>query len=153
MRLLRAVALVALLALAGCGGEDEGAAGDLVWEKDPTVFTPPNLPNDRILSGRVKNDSLRTVEIDAADLRLVDAQGDRLDASAVFLETFAHQLFPPTREPAGGIPESELIRLGVKARMEPGAVVPLTMSWRQGEGVEAPVRIEAGGSSLPLPGR
>ena len=153
MRLLGAVALAAALALTACGDDDERAAGDLVWVKDPILFTPPNLPDDRVLSGKVRNDSLERIEIDASDVRLLDAEGERLKANAVFLETFAHQLFPPTREPEGGIPEAELIRLGVKAKIDPGKDVPLTVSWRQGEGVEPPVRIEAGGSSLALPTR
>lgn len=150
-----AVAAAVLLALTGCGGADDGgsAGGDLVWAEEPRVFTPENLPRDRILSGEVRNDSLRRVEIDAAELRLLDPSGRRVKASAIFLNTYAHQLFPPTREPPGGIPEEELIRLGVKARIDPGKTVPLTVSWRQPRGDRAPVRIEAGGSSLALPGR
>lgn len=154
MRLRGAIALAAAAAaLAGCSGSGGGtAAGDLVWVGSPRVFTPPDLPGDRILSGRVRNDSLRRVDVTAKDLRLVDADGRAVEgSSAVFLATFAHQLFPPTREPPGGIPERELVRLGVKAKVEPGKEVPLTMSWRQRPGAKPPVRVDTGGGSLPLP--
>ncbi|MEX2196514.1 MAG: hypothetical protein WD844_14610 [Thermoleophilaceae bacterium] len=149
---LALVLAAAALTLPGCGGDDrDAAAGDLVWTKDPLVFAPETLPDDRVLSGELRNDSLRRVELAAEDLRLVSADGDEVDGSAVFLDTYAHQLFPPTREPEGGIPEQELLRLGVKARIEPGETAPLTISWRQPSGAERPVRVDTGLGSLPVP--
>ena len=160
MRLVRAparaeVALATTLCvalLAGCGDGDGGeSAGRLVWVGTPKVYRSKTLPNDRVLSGTVRNDSLRRVEIDTKDVRLVDRDGDRVGGTAVFLRTFAHQLFPPTREPAGGIPEQELLRLGVKAKLDPGKEAPLTVSWRISPGRERPVRVDTGQGSLPIP--
>lgn len=153
-RLALALAAAAALAPVACGGSGDGeaaAAGDLVWAKKPIVFVHQTLRNDRVLSGEVRNDSLRQVRIDAADLRLLTADGEEVDGSAVFLSTYAHQLFPPTRPPKGGIPEKELLRLGVKAKIDPGKTAPLTMSWRQKPGDDPPVRIDTGGGSLPIP--
>lgn len=153
-RLVPALVAAASLALTACGGSDQGeanAAGDLVWAKKPIVFVHETLPNDRVLSGEVRNDSLRQVRIDAKDLRLLTADGEEVDGSAVFLQTYAHQLFPPTRPPKGGIPEKELLRLGIKAKIDPGKTAPLTMSWRQRRGEDPPVRIDTGTGSLPIP--
>jgi hypothetical protein len=100
--------------------------------------------------GRVRNDSLRRVNLAAKDLRLVADDGSTVEGSAVFLDTFLHGLYPPTREPRD-VSESELRRTGRLARIEPGKSVPLTVSWRLREGADRPVRIEYGGGSLPLP--
>jgi hypothetical protein len=48
------------------------------------------------------------------------------------------------------IPESEQLRVGLRARLEPGKTAPLTVSWRgQGEPV---VLVDYGGGALPVPG-
>lgn len=148
----RAVAALALAAIgiSACGGGDVESSGQVAWAKEPLVFTPEGLPRDRILSGRIENDSLRPVRLVAKELRLLDADGRRVDGSAVLLESFAHQLYPPGREPAGGVPESERIRLGVEARLEPGKDVPLTIAWRQAAGTKPPVTIDTGSGTLPI---
>jgi hypothetical protein len=100
----------------------------------------------------VQNRSLEPLELSAQrDLRLVDRDGDRVPGSAIFLEGFAHGLYPSTRPPPGGVPEAELRRIGRKARIEPGKSAPLTVSWRQRPGSDPPVRINYGRGSLPVP--
>ena len=77
----RALLVLALApsALTGCGGGDGSASGDLVWEKPPSVSTPETLPDDRVATGRIRNDSLRQVDLKATDIRVVDASEDVLD--------------------------------------------------------------------------
>jgi hypothetical protein len=146
-----AVALAAALPL-GCGGDDS-ATGDLVWTDRPQVYRQPTLPRDRVLVGVVRNDSLRRIEIAAEDVRAVDRGGDALRGNATFVGGYVHPLYPPTRPPEGGLPESELERTGRKLRLEPGKTAPLSIAWRIPRGVDAPVQIDYGSGRLPIPGR
>ena len=148
----RALALLLLMAVAGCGGgDDREPAGSLRWEKDPVVVKPATLPNDRIVYGHLRNDGLDRADLVAADLRLRTADGATVKANAAFVESFAHGMYPPTRLPGGKEPISEQLRLGQIARVLPGKSVPLTISWRQKPGGDQPVRIEWKGGSIPIP--
>jgi hypothetical protein len=131
-------------------GQDDKGSGALAWARGPKVFTPPRLPSDRVLSGRVKNGSLRRVKLVARDLRVLDTDGRRVESSAIFLESFVHGLYPPTREPRR-LPEAELRRIGRIALIDPGKTVPLTVAWRQPSGERTPVRVDYGSGSLPIP--
>jgi hypothetical protein len=142
-------ALALLVAAGGCGGDDEGeGGGDLAWRGSPRVVVPPQLPGDRILRGTVVNDSLRPVDISAKDVRVVDADGERLDATVLFLSSFVRSLEPYNRGPVE-LPDDELVRLGRKVSVKPGKTAPLTVSWREREG--RAVAIEYGPGSLPVP--
>jgi hypothetical protein len=147
-----AAALSAAFALAGCGS-DEQSSGELRWAGKPQVFEHPTLPNDRILTGTVRNDGLRPVQVRARDLRLVAADGRRVQATAVFVRGYLHSLYPPTRAPAGGVPEREQRRLGRLLKLEPGKTAPLTLAWRLRSGQRPPVRADYPGGSLPIPSR
>ena len=142
------VAITALVMSDG-GAGDEGA-GDLAWARSPRVFTPESLPQDRVLSATLRNDSLRRIRLNAEDFRLEDGSGREVAATAVFLDSFVHGLYPPTRQPRE-VPESELRRTGRLAVIAPGESVPLTVAWRQGAGAAAPVRLDYGRGYLPLP--
>jgi hypothetical protein len=144
------VVAITTLVMSDGGAGDEGA-GALAWARSPQVFTPESLPQDRVLSARLKNDSLRSIRLSVDDLRLEDANGRTVDSTAVFLDSFVHGLYPPTRQPTQ-VPESELRRTGRLAVLEPGASVPLTVAWRRGVAAGAPVRLDYGPGSLPLPG-
>jgi hypothetical protein len=144
-----AVVVIALLTLAGCGG-DENGANPLAWKEDPDLVVPPRLPGDRILSGEVTNGSLDRVEIDAKDIRLLDRDGRRVEGTATFLGSYVHSIYPPTRGPTP-FPEGERQRLGQVARLEPGKSAPLTVSWHEPKGPRTPVRIDYGKGSLPIP--
>ena len=120
--------MLVVVAAGGCGADDELGSGDLMWEKKPRVFTNPNLPDDRILAGTVRNDSLETVNLVARDLGV--------------------RTFPQNR--GSEIPESEQLRIGLRARLKPGETAPLTVSWRQ-QGEHASV-VDYGAGTLPVPG-
>ncbi len=146
--LLIALAITAF-ALGKRGGSEQGA-GDLAWAKSPRVFTPQRLPQDRVLTARLRNDSLRKVRLRAQDLRLEDGGGRRVQATAVFLDSFMHGLYPPTRQPAE-VTDAELRRTGRLAVIAPGESVPLTVAWRRGGGAGAPLRLDYGVGYLPVP--
>jgi hypothetical protein len=133
----------------GCGREG-GDVGELKWEGRPLLFTPKGLSDDRILSGRLRNDSLRRVDLEARQLTLVDRVGHRIRTNAVFLTGFVHGLYPPTRE-RGRVPDSELLRTGRIARILPEKSAPVTVSWRSRGGQPPPVRLDYPGGFLPVP--
>jgi hypothetical protein len=151
-RALAALALLALGGAAGCGGgDDREPAGALRWEKEPVLVKPARLPNDRIVFGMLVNDGRDRADLVAKDLKLLTTDGKRVPASAAFVESFLHGLYPPTRLPGGRLPISEQLRMGIIARVLPGKTVPLTISWRQPAGSEPPVRIEWAKGSIPVP--
>ena len=72
--------------------------------------------------------------------------------NATFIRGYVHPLYPPTRPPAGGLPDSERIRLGQVVRLEPGKQTHLSVAWRLAPGAQAPDRIDYGFGWLPIPG-
>ena len=163
----RAPVAVAVITLAlggfGAGGcDDEGeraseprggerpAAGDLAWRGRPRLVVPETLPRDRILSGTLQNRSLRPVELSASQLRVVDARDKPLPTAAVFLRTYVHGLYPPTRRPKRPS-ETELRRTGKKAVIGPGKSAPVTVSWRQSTGASQAAELDFGAGSLAIP--
>ena len=145
-------ALTAALPL-GCSDDGGTGVGDLVWVQSPKVYREATLPRDRVLVGTVRNDSLRPIKVAATDVRAVDEDGDALRGNATFIRGYIHALYPPTRPPPGGLPESELERTGREVRLQPGKTAPLSVAWRLAPGANAPVRIEYGPGWLPIPGR
>lgn len=142
-------ACAAGLALAGCGDGDERGGGPLRWEGTPHLDTPATLPDERVLSGRVANDSLELLELEAADLRLLDEHGDHVPGQAVFLTGYVLPPEPRNRGPVE-LPERERRRLGQIVRVEPGEQAPISVAWRIEDGRE-PVRLDYGRGSLELP--
>jgi hypothetical protein len=133
----------------GCGGGGGAGAGSgpLVWSEPPMVFTPETTPGDRILTGKLRNDGLRRVRVDLPDLRVRAADGADVAAQPVFLQTFGKSLWSPGRGPAQR-PETELLRTGRIAWLEPGETVPFTLAWRA---PDAPARIEYDGGWVGVP--
>ena len=153
MRRAAAVLAAALAAaVIGCGEDDGGGTGDLVWVKQPQVVRQETLPRDRVMVGFIRNDSLRRITLDAKDVRAVDEDGHALKGTATFIRGYIHPLYPPTRPPSGGLPDEERIRLGQMVRLEPGKQTHLTVAWRLAPGAKRPVRVEYGFGSLPVPG-
>jgi hypothetical protein len=148
---MRRAALVAVLAaaLAGCGGGTTGGRGPLTWAEEPTLFTPETLPGDRILTGTLRNDSVRRVRVDLPDVRVLARNGDRVAAAPVFLDTFGKSLWPGDRSPSQ-LPESELLRTGRIAFLRPGESVPFTVAWHASDGT--PEVVDYGEGQLRVPG-
>jgi len=146
-----AVAL-ALVLLAGRGGDGATAQAPvrLAWQGTPQLIEVEGMPSDRILAGRVRNTSLRPVDVSVDRIEIVDARGRRLKSTARFLAGFAHGLYPPAQQvkPPGRF---ERTRLGEIATMKPGQELPLTLSWRVPPGGAAPTEVRFGGGALPLP--
>ena len=142
-----AVTLVVTVAAAGHGGDGQHGDGDLVWEQQPRVYRIADLPHDRVLRGVVRNDSLRVIMLSARDLGVRTSGGGELESAAVFAPTFIRGVFPQNRTDSA--PESEQIRVGLRARIEPGKTVPITVSWR--EHGKHGARIDYGSGSLAVP--
>ena len=142
--------LVVVLA-AGCGGGGGlKGAGQLSWEKAPTVVHPPALPADQIVSGMVRNDSFRDLRLKASKVKLLDEAGHQVPGVTVFLNAYLHGLYPPARGPFPR-PEAEQVRIGMLARVKPGAKLPFTVAWRLPPGSKPPVKIDYGLGWLPTP--
>jgi hypothetical protein len=147
------IAVVAAVAPVACsGGGEDGGNGDLVWVGKPRVVRVETLPRDRVLNGFIRNDGLRRLTLEAKDVRAVDRSGETLKSNATFIRGYVHPLYPPTRPPAGGLPDSERIRLGQVVRLEPGKETHLSVAWRLAPGANAPDRIDYGFGWLPIPG-
>lgn len=151
--------IAALAALAGAavlaavllftGGAD-GGTGKLAWATKPQVFKS-GKPTDRVLTARIENASVRDVSLDVDDARILDAEGDELQATVSFLEAFAHGLWSWSQAPAK-LTDFERRRLGQIATIKPGETLPLALSWRVPKGGDRPVRVDFGdGVTLALP--
>jgi len=145
-----AFALFALVT--GCGGGGGGATaqdgGPLKWEKPPYSGTPSELlPEDRVVLGRVRNDSLRRVSVYYKDVRLLTADGRTVPAAVRFADTPGHGLYPPTREP-DSVKAAEDLRIGRAIELAPGKSAPLVVSWR---GDAKPVAVDYRLGRLALP--
>jgi hypothetical protein len=139
-----------LLALAAIAAFGSGSAstGPLRWQSEPVVFAPDTLPDDRVLTGTLRNTGLRRVRVNIPDVRLITADGHKVLSAPVFLDTFGKSLWSPGRGPAL-YPDSELLRTGRIAWLKPGEGVPFTVGWHA---ADRPVRIDYGAGSLPIPG-
>ena len=105
-----------------------------------------NLPDDRVLAATVRNDSLEPVLLVARDLGVRTPGGDEMESAAVFASP-SSRCCPQDR--GDEFPESEQLRIGLRARLQPGDTAPLTVSWRQ-QGEQAAV-VDYGAGTLPVP--
>jgi hypothetical protein len=148
-----------VLLLAGVGGlllagrgPTQAATGNaqLEWKSKPSLILVPSLPRDRILTGSIRNASLRPVDLESERVQILDAAGHRLKATALFAQTFSHGLYPWSMHVKGS--EFERRRTGKIATIKPGQDVPLTLSWRVASGGSEPVEVRFDGGRLALPG-
>jgi hypothetical protein len=153
VRAALAAALAAAVLFGGCGGSGGKVAGQgsgpLKWAEEPLLFTPDTLPGDRILTGYLRNDSVRRVRVNLPDVRVLARNGDRVAASPIFLNTFGKQLWSPGRGP-NVMPDSELVRTGRIAFLRPGQRIPFTVAWHAKDG--KPAVVDYGAGSLRVPG-
>jgi hypothetical protein len=155
-----AIAATVLL-LAGVGGlllagDRDGATqaatgtAQLQWKAKPSLILVPELPRDRILTGSIRNASLRAVDLESERVQILDAAGHRLKATALFAQGFSHGLYPWSMHVNGS--KFERRRTGKIATIKPGQDVPLTLSWRVASGGSEPVEVRFDGGRLALPG-
>ena len=85
-------------------------------------------------------------------MRAVDRSGEPLKGNATFIRGYVHPLYPPTRPPPGGLPDSERIRLGAGRAARARGADPSSVAWRLAPGAKAPDRIDYGFGWLPIPG-
>ena len=143
----RATAVVALALAAGCGQQaDDDAA--VAWDGKPVVAPHPELPGDRIATGKLRNDSSDDLKLSIRDAKVVDANGRPLRATVSFAAGATHALYPP-REPPREDPVAQQERLGYAATIEPGESVPLTVAWHASDGPAT--RVDLGAASIDLP--
>ena len=137
------------LTMLGCGGE--GREEKLAWMGRPRVVVPPDLPHDRILSGRVRNDSDEPLRLRVEDLRLEGAGGRGLEADFGFIAGYvmpdATQNRAPDLDQSSG---AEKRRLGRVVELEPGETAPLTVAWRLRPGEPRRARLDYGTGSLTV---
>jgi hypothetical protein len=135
----------------GSGASASAAAGPvrLTWKDEPLMIRVAELPDDRILTGHVRNTSLRPVDLSVDRIEIVDSHGKRLKSTARFLQAFAHGLYPPRMHVKGG--KLERTRIGQIATVKPGQALPLTLSWRLTAATAPPLQVRFGGGSLALP--
>jgi hypothetical protein len=141
----------ALLLAGDRGGATQAATGNakLRWKTTPSLIRVPELPRDRILTGSVRNTSLRAVDLAIERVQVLDAAGHRLHATARFAQQFSHGLYPWSWHVKGS--KFERDRIGRSATIKPGQDVPLTLSWRVPAGGSEPVEVRFVGGSLALP--
>jgi hypothetical protein len=107
---------LALATLAGCGG-NSAIKQSLAWRKPPSEFTSPGSKKHAV-AGIVKNTTSHTVDLDVRNMRLLDDEGRKVEGR---------------------------IQIRV-ARLKPGGVTPLVVTWKTGK----PVRIDYGAGTLAL---
>jgi hypothetical protein len=149
-----ALLVMVALAAAACGGGPGAGVrrGDMVWERPPLLFVPHALPSDRVVLGRVRNDSLRPLRLVAATVVVRDGAGRALRSSAAFTATYAHGLFGAFQQPSAQ-PTEELVRLGRLVELRPGETAPLYVAWRMPADAHGPVHVDYGSGDLTLPAR
>lgn len=147
-RRIAAAAAIAAVALAGCG--DEGSDGARVaWQEKPLLVPHPDLPGERLLIGKVRNDSNSELRMDVETVRVLDARDRQVRATVRFNEGAAHALYPPGDGPDES-PQEERERLGSAAAVQPGRSTPLVVAWRVKDGAP-PARIDFGDAELDVP--
>ena len=143
-------AVVAVAAIVATGGGGDDPAGKLGWAAEPLVFVPERLPQDRTLAGEVANDTLRDLRVRADRMKVVDADGRRLQTVARFAKAYSHGLYPPTQRPRGYENGNQARLEGIYVDLKPGERAPLTVSWRMRKGVALPLHLDSGAGSLPI---
>lgn len=136
---------LAAVALAGCGGK-----GELAWKGSPKLTIPATIPRDRVLTGTVRNTGTKVMTVKVPDIRVLDASGRRVAASAQFIQAFAHGLIFPDLKPRDEQPLVEQRRIGQQVLLKPGQTAPLLVSWHA-PGSGAAAKVDYGPGTLSVP--
>lgn len=151
---LVALGLVTLgpIAAGGCGAGEDAGYSSLAWDRPPHLYRASGGGTDRVLVGRVRNNSLRELTIEARRLRVLDADGRPLDTTGEFTVSLAHSLYGAYQRPTP-FPLEERRRLGLIATIRPGLTAPLVVAFRPRGDERPPLRLDDGKGSLPIPSR
>jgi hypothetical protein len=149
-----AAAGLAALALAGvaggCGGGDEANSAKAAWVGTPAVAPHPEIPTDRIATGRIRNDGGSELKLFVNQARVLDARGTPVRATVRFAAGVTHSLYPPRDGPKEN-PLQQQERLGDAALIPPGETAPLTIAWHAGTADRKPVKVDLGPVQVPIP--
>lgn len=133
-------------------GANAPRASGLAWVEPPVVFTPDGLPRDRILSGRLRNDSGRPVELRVDRVTVFDTSDHRLRSNVRFVEAFGHGLYGPGGPPAPlRASRYDQQRLGERVTLQPGRERPVTVAWRLPGGGARAARVRVSSYVLAIP--
>jgi hypothetical protein len=147
-----AVASLAALALAAaagaCGNADDAPRAS--WDGAAAVAPHPEIPTDRIATGRIRNDGGDELRLSVNQARALDVHGMPVRATIRFAAGVTHSLYPPRDAPREN-PREQQERLGDAATIEPGESAPLTIAWHAGTADRVPVRVDLGPVDVPLP--
>lgn len=157
----------ALLALPGCGDADSAPAaglptaggaetvaasgGELAWVAMPEAYDVDGLPGDRVLQGKVRNETGKPIDLRVDEVDVSDADGKPLEISVRFAQAFGHALYGPGGPPPPLVASRyDQARLGERVTVANGESQPITLAWREKKGTPAD-RVELSGYELELP--
>jgi hypothetical protein len=143
------LAALTLAAATGCGNNDTDAP-KAAWDGAPAVAPHPEIPTDRLATGRIKNEGAAELRLSVTQAQALDAHGTPVRATIRFAAGVTHSLYPPRDGPLEN-PRQQQERLGDAATIEPGGTAPLTVAWHAGTADRVPVKVDLGPVNLPLP--
>lgn len=168
---MRRTALAALCAaasaagLAACGGGEDstavaparGAAKPIVaerglsWVALPEAYDIKELPGDRVIQGELRNNTGEPVDLRVDQVDVRDTGGKPLRISVRFAQAFGHALYGPGGPPAPlEASRYDQARLGERVTLPSGETQPITLAWREQDGVAAD-SVKVSGYELELP--
>jgi hypothetical protein len=148
-RIIGIVVVTALLAVLAPGRFDGSHDGPLKWDAAPRTSVLGSTPDDRLLFGHVVNRSKKVARLRAADVHVLDGDGDRLPGGAAFADGFVPgvTLRGMDAEMFGAVEASADV--GGEVVLEPGQSAPLSVSFTAASGARA-AAIDYGGGRLKL---
>ena len=143
------VIVTAVLAAIAPGMVSGHKATPLRWEGAPRMTTMAGTVGDRLLFGHVVNHSDRRVKLRAAEVHVLDADGDELRTSAAYADGFVPGVTLRGYESDLYGADEETATVGREIALAPGASAPLSISFSAPDGERASA-IEYGGGRLKL---
>jgi hypothetical protein len=147
-RITGIVVVTAVLAVLAPGRFGGGAQdGPLRWDAAPRMSVLGAMPDDRLLFGHVVNRSKKAARLRAADVHVLDADGDRLPGAAAFADGFVPGV--TLRGMGAEVFGAAGAGVGREVVLAPGESAPLSVSFTAAGGVRA-AAIDYGGGRLVL---
>jgi hypothetical protein len=146
-RITGIVVVTAILAVLVPGRFGGGPEGPLKWDATPRTSVLGSAADDRLLFGHVVNRSKKAARLRAADVHVLDGDGDRLPASAAFADGFVPGVTLRGMDAEMlGMADADV---GGEVVLAPGQSAPLSVSFTAAGGARA-ASIEYGGGRLKL---